>query len=118
MRTLSPRDTTIHANSIPAQAAGAAPLVVGHSIDNPETIATAIRIGNPVSRDLALAARDESGGAIDSVTDEEILAAYKLLAATEGIVAWQVERFGEQLAERIARFRPTPENERGKRRRR
>jgi threonine synthase len=69
------------------QAAGAAPLVHGHTIPNPETIATAIRIGNPVSRDLALAARDESGGAIDLVTDEEILEAYKLLAGTEGIFA-------------------------------
>ncbi|MFT5042872.1 MAG: threonine synthase [Hyphomicrobiaceae bacterium] len=69
------------------QAAGAAPLVLGHPVANPETIATAIRIGNPVSRDLALAARDESGGTIDMVTDTEILAAYKLLASSEGIFA-------------------------------
>ncbi len=66
------------------QAAGAAPFVAGHPIEHPETIATAIRIGNPASWDFAVAARDESGGLIDSVTDEEILAAYHLLAASEG----------------------------------
>lgn len=69
------------------QAAGAAPLVLGHAVDAPETIATAIRIGNPVSRDLALAARDESGGAIDAVSDDEIMQAYQLLASCEGIFA-------------------------------
>ena len=67
------------------QAAGAAPLVLGAPVANPETIATAIRIGNPASWDLAIAARDESGGLIDSVTDDEILAAYRLLAANEGL---------------------------------
>jgi len=67
------------------QAAGAAPLVTGKPVSKPETIATAIRIGNPASWDQAIAARDESGGLIDSVTDEEILAAYHLLASKEGI---------------------------------
>ena len=67
------------------QAAGAAPLVNGAPVLNPETIATAIRIGNPASWDFAIAARDESGGLIDSVTDEEILAAYRLIAAKEGL---------------------------------
>lgn len=67
------------------QAAGAAPLVNGAPVANPETIATAIRIGNPASWDFAIAARDESGGLIDSVTDEEILAAYRLIAAKEGL---------------------------------
>lgn len=67
------------------QAAGAAPLVTGAPVPNPETIATAIRIGNPASWDNAIAARDESGGLIDSVTDDEILAAYRLLAAKEGL---------------------------------
>ncbi len=67
------------------QAAGAAPLVSGSPVAKPETIATAIRIGNPASWDAAIAARDDSGGLIDSVTDEEILAAYRLLAATEGL---------------------------------
>jgi threonine synthase len=67
------------------QAAGAAPIVLGHKVDNPETIATAIRIGNPASWQQAVEARDESGGLIDSVTDEEILSAYRLVAGKEGI---------------------------------
>lgn len=67
------------------QAAGAAPIVLGHVVETPETIATAIRIGNPASWDAAVAARDESGGLIDSVTDEEILAAHRLLSEREGI---------------------------------
>ena len=67
------------------QAAGAAPIVLGHPVEKPETIATAIRIGNPASWKQAVAARDESGGLIDIVTDEEILEAYKMLASTEGI---------------------------------
>jgi threonine synthase len=67
------------------QAAGAAPLVVGHPIDRPETVATAIRIGNPASWARATAARDESGGVIDSVTDDEILDAWRDLARVEGI---------------------------------
>lgn len=54
------------------QAAGAAPFVAGHPITEPDTIATAIRIGNPASWDTAVAARDESGGVIEAVTDEEI----------------------------------------------
>ena len=62
------------------QAAGAAPIVLGEPVDHPETIATAIRIGNPASWDTAVAARDESGGRIESVTDDEILAAYRLVA--------------------------------------
>lgn len=66
------------------QAAGAAPFVAGHPIEKPETIATAIRIGNPASWDFAIAARDDSGGLIDSVTDEQILQAYHLLAEKEG----------------------------------
>ena len=67
------------------QAQGAAPLVRGEPVLHPETIATAIRIGNPASWDGAIAARDESGGAIGAVTDAEILAAYRELAATEGV---------------------------------
>jgi threonine synthase len=67
------------------QAAGAAPLVLGRPVDAPETIATAIRIGNPASWSSAVAARDESGGAIESVSDDEILAAYRWLAVDEGI---------------------------------
>lgn len=67
------------------QAAGAAPIVLGHIVENPETIATAIRIGNPASWKMAEAARDESGGLIDSVTDDEILTAYKRLASKTGV---------------------------------
>ncbi len=67
------------------QAAGAAPLVTGEMFDNPETIATAIRIGNPASWDSAIAARDESDGRIEAVTDEEILSAYRMLASREGV---------------------------------
>jgi threonine synthase len=59
--------------------------VTGQPVAKPETIATAIRIGNPASWQQAEAARDESGGLIDSVTDEQILAAYRLLAAKEGL---------------------------------
>lgn len=69
------------------QAAGAAPLVDGAPVAKPETIATAIRIGNPASWDGALNAVSESKGLIDKVTDEEILHAYKLVAQTEGILA-------------------------------
>jgi len=67
------------------QAAGAAPIVDGHPVAKPTTIATAIRIGNPASWQQALAARDESGGAIRAVSDRQILAAYKLLATREGV---------------------------------
>jgi threonine synthase len=69
------------------QAAGAAPLVSGAPVDQPETIATAIRVGNPASWKGAVAARDESGGAIDAVTDDEILDAYSFLARCEGVFA-------------------------------
>ena len=67
------------------QAAGSAPIVQGAPVAKPETIATAIRIGNPASWEQAEAARDDSGGMIDSVTDEQILAAYRLLASKEGL---------------------------------
>ena len=67
------------------EAEGAAAIVKGEPISNPETVATAIRIGNPASWKLAEAARDESGGIIDLVTDDEIIEAYKLIARTEGI---------------------------------
>lgn len=67
------------------QAEGAAPIVRGHPIKDPETIATAIRIGNPASWKKAEAARDESGGLIDMVSDKEIIEAYQLLARKEGV---------------------------------
>ena len=67
------------------QAAGAAPIVLGHPVEQPETVATAIRIGNPASWRQAERARDESDGRIESVTDEEILEAYRDLARYEGV---------------------------------
>ena len=67
------------------QAAGAAPIVRGAPVADPQTIATAIKIGNPASWKAAEAARDESGGVIDMVTDEEIVRAYKMLSTLEGI---------------------------------
>ena len=67
------------------QAAGAAPIVAGHPIAEPETIATAIRIGNPASWYGATAAASESGGGIWAVTDDEILAAYRFLATEESV---------------------------------
>jgi threonine synthase len=67
------------------QASGAAPIVTGRPVTAPSTIATAIRIGNPASWKLAQTARDESGGLIDSVTDRQILNAYRLLARKEGV---------------------------------
>lgn len=67
------------------QAAGAAPIVLGHPVTEPDTIATAIRIGNPASWQQAEEARDSSGGIIDSVTDTEILAAHRWLSSREGV---------------------------------
>jgi threonine synthase len=67
------------------QAEGAAPIVHGHVIEKPETVASAIRIGNPASWQKAVRARDESGGVIDMVSDDEILATQKLMAAKGGI---------------------------------
>jgi threonine synthase len=68
------------------QAAGAAPIVLGHPVEKPQTIATAIRIGNPASWEQAVAAADGSGGSIRAVTDREILAAFRLLAR-QGVFA-------------------------------
>ncbi len=67
------------------QAEGAAPIVKGRIVKKPKTVATAIRIGNPASWQGAISARDQSGGIIDCVTDDEILAAYRLLASKEGV---------------------------------
>jgi threonine synthase len=67
------------------QADGAAPIVLGHPVTNPETIATAIRIGNPASWAQAVAARDQSGGLIDKVTDAQILAAHRLISSEVGV---------------------------------
>tara|TARA_Y100000310_G_C20312985_1_gene637101 strand:+ start:21 stop:440 length:420 start_codon:yes stop_codon:yes gene_type:complete len=67
------------------QAEGAAPIVRGHAVKEPETIASAIQIGNPASWQKAVAARNESGGIIDLVSDDEIMAAYHLLATKGGV---------------------------------
>jgi threonine synthase len=67
------------------QAEGAAPIVTGKVVENPQSVASAIRIGNPASWRFAEAARDESGGEINAVSDDEILEAYRLLAQEEGI---------------------------------
>ncbi len=67
------------------QAAGAAPIVLGHVVEDPQTVATAIRIGNPASWKAALLAVEESAGKIDMVTDGEILEAYRMVAAEEGV---------------------------------
>jgi threonine synthase len=67
------------------QAAGAAPLISGQMVEHPETLATAIRIGNPANKDKAIAVQQASQGAFNAVTDDEILAAYKILAGEEGI---------------------------------
>jgi len=67
------------------QAHGAAPIVLGHPVDEPDTLATAIRIGNPASWRQALEARDDSGGVIEAVSDQEILNAHRVLSAREGI---------------------------------
>ncbi|MBA2740288.1 MAG: threonine synthase [Nocardioidaceae bacterium] len=67
------------------QAAGAAPLVSGVQVSHPDTVATAIRVGNPASWQLAVAAREESGGRIDAVSDEEIIAAQRELASRDGV---------------------------------
>lgn len=67
------------------QAEGAAPIVRGEPVEAPETVATAIRIGNPASWEGAVAARDESGGLIETVTDDEILEAQRLVIQLEGV---------------------------------
>jgi threonine synthase len=85
------------------QAAGAAPLVLGRPVDEPDTIATAIRIGNPASWAKAVAARDESGGRIEAVSDDEILAAYRALAEEEGIFCEPSSAAGVAGVVRLAR---------------
>ncbi|HEY3291461.1 MAG TPA: threonine synthase [Anaerolineae bacterium] len=76
---------TTHPQLLGAQASGSAPIVLGHVVEHPETIATAIRIGNPARWPEAATALEESDGQIVAVTDEEILDAYQLVARTEGV---------------------------------
>jgi threonine synthase len=75
----------LHPQMLGFQAAGAAPLVLGKPVEHPETVASAIRIGNPARWEDAMAAMSASGGAIRAVTDEQILDAYRFLAAGEGV---------------------------------
>ena len=92
------------------QAEGAAPLVLGHRVDNPETVASAIRIGNPARWEEAMAAMTESRGMVRAVSDDEILAAYRLLASREGVFCEPASaasvagllKYGAEGAERVA----------------
>ena len=97
-----------HPRMMGFQAAGAAPLVLGKTVKDPKTIATAIKIGAPVSRAGALAARDESRGMIGSVTDQEILAAYRLLAETEGVFCEPSSATGVAGLIKLARTKAPP----------
>jgi threonine synthase len=84
------------------QAAGAAPIVRGEPVEAPETVATAIRIGNPASWKGAVAARDESGGSIEAVTDEDILAAQRDIVRLEGIFCEPASAAGVAGVRRLA----------------
>jgi len=84
------------------QAEGAAPIVRGQPLESPETVATAIRIGNPASWQGALAARDESGGLIEAVSDDEILDAQRLIASTEGVFCEPASAAGVAGVRRLA----------------
>ena len=90
------------------QASGAAPIVLGCLVESPQTVATAIRIGNPANWKAALVARDESGGVIDAVSDEEILEAYATLSSTEGIFAEPASAAGVAGLKKINAANPLP----------
>ena len=85
------------------QAAGAAPLVHGHLVENPETIASAIRIGNPARWEEAMAAMTASRGMVRAVTDEEILDAYRFLASARGRLLRAGQRRGRRRAAEVRR---------------
>ena len=91
-----------------AQAAGAAPLVLGHPVAEPETVATAIRIGHPATWEPALAVARESGGAIRAVTDDEILAAYRQVARLEGVFCEPASAAGVALLRQAAHAGDVP----------
>ena len=84
------------------QADGAAPIVRGEPVESPETVATAIRIGNPASWQQAVAARDESGGLIEAVTDDEILEAQRLIVQLEGVFCEPASAAGVAGVRRLA----------------
>jgi threonine synthase len=84
------------------QADGAAPIVRGEPVESPETVATAIRIGNPASWEGAVAARDESGGAIEAVSDEEILETQRMIVGLEGVFCEPASAAGVAGVRRLA----------------
>ncbi len=90
------------------QAAGAAPIVMGEPVSNPETFATAIRIGNPASWQSAIEARDQSDGMITAVTDEQIRHAYRLLASLEGVFVEPASAAGVAGLQSLARLHAIP----------
>ena len=90
------------------QAAGAAPIVSGEVVADPQTVATAIRIGNPASWNGAVRARDESGGSISAVTDDEILDAYRFLARCEGVFCEPASAAAVAGLRKLARSEPKP----------
>jgi threonine synthase len=90
------------------QAAGAAPIVSGEVVTDPQTVATAIRIGNPASWNGAVRARDESGGSISAVTDDEILDAYRFLARCEGVFCEPASAAAVAGLRKLARSEPKP----------
>jgi threonine synthase len=92
------------------QAEGAAPIVRGAPVKDPKTLATAIKIGNPASWKRAEAARDASGGAIDFVSDEEIVEAYKLMAKLEGVFCEPASAAGIAGLRKLARTGKTIED--------
>jgi len=95
------------------QAAGAAPLVLGHPVENPETVATAIRIGKPARGEQAIQAAEESNGRIIAVTDEQILDMQKMLAKLEGIWVEPASATGlAGLAHEIANAKLNPQGKR------
>jgi threonine synthase len=79
------KEVDLHPRMFGFQAAGAAPLVLGHPVEHPETVASAIRIGNPARWEQAMDAMTSSGGSVNAVSDEQILTAYRFLAAEEGV---------------------------------
>lgn len=106
------KKTTRYPKMFGFQAAGAAPIVRGEPVENPQTIATAIRIGKPASWKGAIAAKEESGGLIDAVTDEEILAAYKFLARQEGVFCEPASAAGVAGILKLAREKRLPRDKR------
>lgn len=106
------KKTTRYPKMFGFQAAGAAPIVRGEPVENPQTIATAIRIGKPASWKGAVAAKEESGGLIDAVTDEEILAAYKFLARQEGVFCEPASAAGVAGIFKLAREKRLPRDKR------